>query len=192
MEKLEGYDEAQAITGEYETLEAGGYICEIKGAKVELSSTNKKMLVLAIDVCEGEHAGFYQRRFDEAMKNASPDKPVRWASGGVYRQMLEGEKASGFFKGMITSLEASNEKFKWNWDESKLKGLKFGGIFGQEEYFKMDGTIGTSTKIKFIRTIQAIKDNNFKIPPLKKLEKGDSFESYVNTETNEFGDDLPF
>ena len=33
MEKLQGYEEAQAITGEYERLEAGGYICKIVSAK---------------------------------------------------------------------------------------------------------------------------------------------------------------
>ena len=37
MEKLKGYDEAQAITGEYEKLNAGGYICKIKSAKEEKS-----------------------------------------------------------------------------------------------------------------------------------------------------------
>ena len=29
MKKIDGYDEAEALTGEYEVLEAGGYICKI-------------------------------------------------------------------------------------------------------------------------------------------------------------------
>ena len=85
--------------------------------------------------------------------------------------MLEGEKALGFLKGLMTSLEASNEGFKWDWDEKKLKDLKCGAIFGEEEYEKMDGSIGTSTKVKFIRTVKAIQEGNFKIPELKKLPK---------------------
>ena len=92
----------------------------------------------------------------------------------------------------MTSLEASNEGFKWNWDEKKLVGLKCGAIFGEEEYEKIDGTVGTTTKIKFIRTIKSIEDGNFKIPELKKLpEKGEAFEDFVNS-VNEKDDDLPF
>ena len=41
----------------------------------------------------------------------------------------------------------------------------------------MDGSIGVSCKVKFIRTIKCIQENNFKVPELKKLPaKGDSFE----------------
>ena len=190
MEKLSGYDEAQAITGEYEKLEAGGYICKIINAKEEQSKSGKKMLVLAIDIAEGEHKDFYKKRYDEATKNASPDKPAKWS--GIYRQMLEGEKAVGFLKGVMTSLEASNNGFKWEWDEKKLIGLKFGGIFGEEEYEKTDGSIGTTTKIKFIRTVKAIQDGNYKIPELKKLPvKGDSFEEFAKA-ADENDDDLPF
>ena len=106
--------------------------------------------------------------------------------------MLEGEKAAGFLKGLMTSLEASNEGFKWGWDEKKLANLKCGAIFGEEEYEKMDGSVGTTTKIKFIRTIKAIQDGNFKVPELKKLpEKGEAFEDFVNSVTSD-NDDLPF
>lgn len=196
MEKLNGYDEAQAITGEYEKLEAGGYICKIINAKEETSkSSGKKMLVLAIDIVEGEHKDFYKKRYDEDMKTADATNPAKWK--GVYYQMLEGEKAAGFLKGLMTSLETSNLGFKWNWDEKKLIGLKFGGIFGEEEYEKMDGSIGISTKIKFIRTVEAIKNGKFKIPEIKKLPaKGDSFENFAKANgldyTKTEDDDLPF
>lgn len=72
MEKLQGYDEAQAITGEYERLEAGGYICKIKSAKEEKSKTGKKMLVLALDITEGEKKDFFKRdlmRIQEQKRN---------------------------------------------------------------------------------------------------------------------------
>lgn len=190
MEKINGYEEAQALTGEYERLEAGGYICKIINAKEEQSKSGKKMLVIALDIEEGEHKGYYQRKFDEAMKNASPDKPAKWA--GVYRQMLEGDKAVGYLKGLMTSLEASNQGFKWDWDEKKLVGLKCGAIFGEEEYEKMDGSVGNTTKVNFIRTIKSIKEGNFKIPELKKLPpKGEAFEDYVGSISSDNGD-LPF
>lgn len=187
MEKLQGYDEAQAITGEYEKLEAGGYICKIKSAKEEKSKSGKKMLVLALDIIEGEKKDFFKKRFDEDTRAEK-----KWPAGAVYRQMLEGEKAAGFLKGLMTSLEASNDGFKWDWDEKKLKDLKCGAIFGEEEYEKLDGSIGTSTKVKFIRTVKAIQEGSFKVPELKKLPiKGEAFEDFINSVTSN-DDDLPF
>lgn len=191
MEKLNGYDEAQAITGEFEILQPGGYICQITGAKEQISSTNKKMLVIAFDICEGDSAGFYKRKYDEAVKNATLDRPAKWS--GVYRQMLDGEKSAGYLKGLMTSLEASNQGFKWDWKEEKLKDLKFGGIFGREEYEKFDGTRAFATKLKFIRTIEKVKTGDFKIPEDKLLPEQnnemnfDKFDS-ITSENN----DLPF
>ena len=186
MEKIQGYDEAQAITGEYERLEAGGYICRIINAKEEKSKSGKRMLVIALDIAEGEKKDYFKKRFDE--DNRAEKK---WPAGAIYRQILEGEKAAGFLKGLMTSLEASNEGFKWDWNEKKLRDLKCGAIFGEEEYEKMDGSIGTSTKIKFIRTVKAIQEGNFKVPELKKLpQKGESFEDFINSVNDD--DDLPF
>jgi len=186
MEKLKGYDEAQAITGEYEKLNAGGYICKIKSAKEEKSKTGKRMLVIALDILEGDKKDFFKKRFDEDTRAEK-----KWPAGAIYRQMLEGEKAAGFLKGLITSIEASNEGFKWDWDEKKLANLKCGAIFGEEEYEKLDGSVGTSTKVKFIRTVKSIEEGNFKIPEIKKLpQKGEAFEDFVNSVTSD--EELPF
>ena len=191
MEKINGYDNAIALTGEYERLKPGGYICKIIAAKEEKSKSGNKMLTLALDIDEGEQKGFFMKRFEELKKeNQDPNKEVKYPNAAIYYQMLEGnEKAVGFLKGLMTSLEASNPNFKWNWDEKKLVGLKCGAIFGEEEYEKMDGSIGVSCKVKFIRTIKCIQENNFKVPELKKLPaKGDSFEFSGAASA----DDLPF
>lgn len=171
MKKLNGYEEVQAITGEFETLEAGGYICKIINAREDVSSTGKNMLVIAFDIEEGERAGYYKRKFEADTRT---DK--KWQ--GIYRQLLDGEKAAGFLKGVMTSLEASNPNFKWNWDETKLKGLKFGGIFGEEEY-EYNGEIKTSVKIKWIRSVDKIRNGDFKVPEPKKLPTNSN--PYVGT-----------
>lgn len=191
MEKIEGYETAQALTGEFERLKPGGYICKIIAAKEEKSKSGNKMLTLALDIDEGEQKGFFMKRFEELKKeNQDPNKEVKYPNAAIYHQMLEGnEKAIGFLKGLMTSLEASNQNFKWNWDEKKLVGLKCGAIFGEEEYEKLDGSIGISCKVKFIRTTKCIQENNFKVPELKKLPvKGDSFEFSGAASA----DDLPF
>lgn len=187
MEKIEGYDEAQALTGEYERLEAGGYICKIISAKEEKSSTGKRMLVLALDIAEGEKKDFFRNRFKE---DANPEK--KWPAGGIYRQMLEGEKAAGYVKGMMTSLEESNKNFKWDWDENKLKDLKCGAIFGEEEYEKMDGSIGTTVKAKFIRSVKCIENGKFTVPEKKKLARNENAFGDFQTVSEDTDDDLPF
>ena len=145
------------------------------------------MLVIALDILEGDKKDFFKKRFDEDTRTEK-----KWPAGAIYRQMLEGKKAAGFLKGLMTSLEASNEGFNWDWDEKKLANLKCGAIFGEEEYEKLDGSIGTSTKVKFIRTVQAIQEGKYKVPEIKKLPpKGEAFEDFVNSVTSD-DDDLPF
>ena len=63
MNKIQGYDEAQAYTGESRALPAGKYICEIKGAKEVKAKTGKKQLVLQLDIAEGEYKDFYSDQF---------------------------------------------------------------------------------------------------------------------------------
>lgn len=191
MEKIQGYDEAQAITGEYETLEAGGYICKIISAKEETSQNGNRMLVIAFDIAEGEHKGIYKRRYDELVKqNNDPATTVKYPNNGVYRVMLDSEKAAGYLKGLMTSIEASNTNFKWNWDEKVLKDKLFGGVFGEEEYEKMSGEIGTTVKLKWIRSVQAIEDGKYKIPDKKCLNK--KSDNIFNTDVRDDDDDLPF
>ena len=191
MEKIEGYETAQALTGEYERLKPGGYICKIIAAKEEKSKSGNRMLTLALDIDDGEYKGFFMKRFEELKKGKTdPNQEIKYPNTAIYHQMLEGnDKAIGFLKGLMTSLEASNANFKWDWDEKKLVGLRCGGIFGEEEYERLDGSIGTSCKIKFIRTTKCIKEENFKIPELKKLPtRGDAAE-FSGAADN---DDLPF
>ena len=60
-----------------ELLPVGGYVCEIKSAKEEVYSWGSR-LVLAIEVIEGEYAGFWKRDFDN---NTRDDKKWR----GIFR-----------------------------------------------------------------------------------------------------------
>lgn len=149
MKKPEGYDEAQAITGESQSLPAGLYVCIIKGA-IEEEKKGKKLLSIAFDIAEGEYKGFYQQRY-----NADKNQDKKWP--GVHRQYTEG-KSVGFFKGMITSIEESNPGFKFDFDEQKLKGKKFGAVMGREQFLTSDGQKKFATKIFWIRSIEGLKE----------------------------------
>lgn len=175
MEKMNDYDQTEAFTGEYEKIKLGGQICEIKEAKIDKSKSGKDMLAIAFDIAEGENKGYYKRKFDN-MAQASVD--AKWP--GVHRillQNLEG-KCNPYFKGFISSVEASNPGYKWVWDEKTLKGKKFGAVYGREQYRGMDGNLKFANKIRFIRSIDKVKDAEI---PDDKLLREDSTSDAWNT-----------
>ena len=158
----EEYKKAQAFDGETVKLPAGGYICKILNVKNEKSKNGKKMLSVALDIAEGEFSGFFMNQYENRKKTSNPENPAKFPNN-----------------------------FSWlecNHDENKIKGLHIGAIFGEEEYEKMDGSIGTTTKVTQIRSTEIIKEGNYTVPEKKKLEKEeDPFENIGNSVN-----DLPF
>ncbi|MBU2703661.1 hypothetical protein Ga0466249_004809 [Sporomusaceae bacterium BoRhaA] len=167
MQKPANWDTVEAFTGDFKTLAPGGYVCNIVQAKEDTTHTGKKMLILLIDIAEGEFKDFYSQQYERKLKINSEAK---WQ--GVYRQLTEGNSTS-FFKGLITSIENSNPGYKWDWNEKALKGKLFGGVFGQEEYLNNQDEIKVSTKCVAIRSVDSIRKNDFKVPEIKKVIQDD-------------------
>lgn len=193
MRKPQGYDQAQAITGDYQTLPPGGYICRIKKAEEQFTRTNKQMLVLYVDIAEGEYQGYFQRIYD-----ANTNKDKKWPNGGIYRQLTEG-KSMDFFKGMVTCVEKSNPGYvgfdeHGELDERKLAGKMVGCVYGREQYEKDNKELAFATKIMQIRSVEAIKAGVE--PPADKLLVPQQTSSNVGfglgTEVVFDDDDVPF
>lgn len=188
MNKPQGYDEAQAYTGDFEQLELGGHVCKITGVKLEYTqNTNAEVLVIAFDIAEGKQAGYYQKRYDEAKKG---NTQAKWQ--GIFRQFTQGN-STPYFKGLIENIEKSNPGYNFmntGFNEQTLVGKLFGGIFGREQYKTQDGKLKFATKCRSIRTVEAIR-NGVDIPEDKLLETEQnnyfSPDSYDTTT-----DDLPF
>jgi len=181
MKKYDGYDQAEAFTGEYEKLEPGGYVCKILQVKAE-DRDYGTLLRIAFDIVEGEYEGYYRRQFERKKQS---DSEAKWP--GMYYQTVRQDDLR-YFKGFMTSIEASNPGFKWDWDEKKLSGKLFGGVFGEEEFEGQDGEIHTTVKCRFVRSVDAIRSGKFKIPEIKKLEKKDN-STWIPAEND---DELPF
>lgn len=199
MEMPKNYDETVGVTGEYEGLKAGGYICKVVSAKEEESRNGNRMLVVAFDIAEGDYKDFYKKRYDEAVKNNKDvNYKVKWPNNGVHRLMIEDKdgNCNKFFKGFITVIENSNENYNFKatkYDEKTLKDKLFGGVFGEEEYEKMSGDIGKTVKIRWIRNVASIEDGKYEIPEIKKLPKSQSNSMFNEFDvTQESDDDLPF
>lgn len=178
IKKFNDYDSTTAYDGDYETLSLGGHILTIKGTKVEDYSWGS-VLVLAIDIAEGDHTGFYQRQYD---RKKATDAAAKWP--GTFRQIIpsgdgsdKDNKTKGWFKGMITAIEKSNPGYTWNWDERTLTGKKVGGVFGQEEYIAQDGAIKLATKCQALRSLDAIR-KGVEVPPVRKLKEQHTAPAY--------------
>jgi hypothetical protein len=185
MKRYDGYEKAEAFTGEFESIQPGGYVCKI----LKVVSEEKpygELLRIGFDIAEGEHKDFYKRQFDRKKEG---NTEAKWP--GMYYQTVKSGDDIKYFKGFITAIENSNSGFKWDWDEKKLTGKLFGGVFGQEEFKANDGNIKTSVKCMQVRSVDAIRENKFKVPDIKRLN---------NTGSNSGGgfspvdddDELPF
>lgn len=125
MEKISGYDKAEAVIGGgIYVLPTGNYKMKIIKAEETTSKSGKTMLKIAFDVADGSFKDFYKKQYEADLKRATANKPAKWSFDAIHYQMAD-ENCLGRFKGFIKCLEDSNPNFSWDWDESKLKGLVF-------------------------------------------------------------------
>lgn len=201
MEKFTGYDDIQVNEG-FVKLPAGGYKCFIKQAKFEAwKNGNGQSLVLCIDIKEGEYKDYYKKDFEGQTK----DKKWRGLAriGVPTNSSSDGMKKA--FKSFVTALENSNKGFSFPWgkDDAEtcklLKDKLIGFVFGEEEYYKNDGSIGVSVKPFWPRSYDKVLDAE--APQRKTVQggapqqaSGSSTAWTPNTPTNNFedDDDLPF
>ena len=180
---------AEKASGGREILPAGGYVCEIKNAKVETYNGGFSSLVLAIDVIEGQYAGIFKRDFDN---NTREDKKWR----GRYAVSIPKDDGSEMdawtkrtFGNFIWAIQESNPGFVWDWDEKKLKGKKIGVIYRNREW-EFNGNTGWTTEAGGSASVEDVRTGSFKPlkdKPLKNRPAPLQLEEIVDSE-----DDLPF
>ena len=165
INKPQGYDAAPAYTGEFAQLPAGLYVCEILGAKQEDFKGHGRF-IMQFDIAEGEHKGFYQKQYNME-KQGNQNAKYK----GVHRQNME-EQGLPFFKGLMTSVERSNQGYHFPWgtqgNEKTLIGKKFGAVMGRRQFLTQDNEKRFATEIFQIRSLDGLKDA--KIPEDRLLE----------------------
>lgn len=182
MKRIENYETVQASTGEFSKPTAGGYICKIINVvDVPLNEQCKgDYLRIEYDIADGEFKGYYKEQFD------------RW--GGNWNASFirsYKEKALGMFKHFTNCVEVSNAGFLWDWNEKGLIGKVVGLVLGEEEYQNSAGEIKTKLVVKQVKTVEEIKNGDFKVPAPKKLtaeKSSDDFTDFVPVDDSE----LPF
>ncbi|MBR4384185.1 MAG: DUF669 domain-containing protein [Selenomonadaceae bacterium] len=156
-----------AKPGEFSNLPAGGYVCKIVDAEFTTSKAGNDMLNLNVDIAEGDYTNYFQN-FADRFKN--------WNNNAVYRQLIldSSKNVSSFFKGLLEIIEDSNSNFtayaNGGVDNKALVGKLIGFVFADEEYRKQNGDIATRAVVRTPKTVAEIRDGDFTVPPIKKMD----------------------
>lgn len=176
------YKEAEASTGDFKRLPAGGYIAKITAVE---DKADKEYLNITFDIAEGEFAAFYS---DEWGK----EHPYAHSFVRSYK-----EKALGMFKGFLRSVDESNgtkfeSRAEKGFQEGELVGKAVGLLIGYEEYRTNRGDVGQRTRVTATRSVETIRSGNFKVPELKVLGETQTANSPVAGFEQVNEEDLPF
>lgn len=154
MEIIKDFDKVEPKgMDDFKALPIGAYECVIKDARINLNSeSGKKTLKISVDIAKGEYQDYYLKRYNN---NTNTDK--RWDNNACKFLGIEGDSIP-FLKGFLTSVENSNPGYKWNWDETTLKGKKICGVFQYEEYEKQDGSKAVKVRLNKFRSMDKMKD----------------------------------
>lgn len=192
-----GYNDVPALLpGEFSKLPPGGYVCRICLADILNSKAGNPMLVLFVDIADGEFKNFFK---DAASRVKSFDISKQWDNSAIYRQLLfdKDGTVSRFLKGLLSTFQQSNPNLQINlrdFDPNVLRGSLIGFVFAEEEYQKRDGSTSSRVFIKFPKSVDDIKTGNFTVPDTKKISAPVSkpaSDSPFDGETID-NDDVPF
>lgn len=144
----------------------GGYICKIVQAiESSFERTGLPCIKVAIEIAEGEYAGRAREQWQYA-KEFRPD--AVWPMMLTQATLNKEGGTNPYFKGLISSIEASNANYKWDWDERKLAGKMIGIVFREEDYYNKDGELKTNTRPFYACDVLKIR-TGVPIPPKKPV-----------------------
>lgn len=154
MEKINNWDEIEAKgMDDFKSLEAGAYKCKImKAEEYTNTQTGNKSLKVMVDIVDGKFKDYFTERYKNDTRE---DK--KWDNNAC-KYLGLADTGLPFLKGFITCVENSNNGYKWDWDETKLKGKAIGCVFRYEEYEKQDGTKGIKTKLAQFRSVDKLSE----------------------------------
>lgn len=183
MKQITNYETVQASSGEFSRPTAGGYICKIIDVEdVPFDKTKNKgdYLRIEYDIADGKFKDYYKQQFE------------KWGGNwNAYFIRSYKETALGMFKHFTNCLEKSNVGYEWDWNEKGIIGGLIGLVLGEEEYKNANGDIRTKLVVAQIKTVEEIKNGDFKVPAPKKLSIETSSANIDNfMPVND--DDLPF
>lgn len=145
-------------TGERMTLPAGLYDAHIIAARVD-DPEDKPCLLIQVEIDSGDYKDFYHKLYEAQQGGQYPAKYK-----GVFRVLLpdgrDEEHDAWRQKALewaVWAIEQSNRGYHWDWDESRLKGLKIGLNVREREYY-YNKRFGVHTEIGRLESLAAMHD----------------------------------
>lgn len=185
MKQFNGYDNAkkEAEFSAQGKLPAGAYVCKILNVKYEEGKDGfSDRIVLQLDIAEGEYADFYAKQYEN-----NPNEDKRWKGvARIYVPNDDGSEKDGWtkkrFAQWTASFEKSNNGFLWAWDETKLKGLIIGIVFG-ETGTVINGRNVVYTEPRFPVEVERVRQGK---APEAKFVKKNGYEDAPKTDDDDF------
>jgi len=154
MKKVNNWENVPEVESS-NSLPVGAYVCKILNV---IDNEQKEYLKIEFDIYEGQYKGWF-------LKKQQANQGSSW-KGNYYRTY--DDRSAQYFKSFITSIEQSNNNYKWEWNEQSLIGKLFVVVFGYEEYLD-NGQIKKALKPRFVHSIKALKENRIKLPDIKRV-----------------------
>ena len=132
MKAFEGFKSEKSNGASFGQLPAGAYVGKITSVKIEGQEPDQT-LAIALDVTEGEHAGYFSRRLKHDQENSTGKYEVKYK--GVFRLRIPNPENTRAmypdsdkrrFNDAIWRIEASNPGYHWDWNEKSLVGRVVG------------------------------------------------------------------
>lgn len=187
MKQFSGFESKKS--GGREHLPVGGYVAKIMKTE-EVIYDWGRILLVNFEIAEGEYKDFFSKDF-----KSQDGEDKKWR--GTYRLNIprdDGSEKDGWtkrtFGGAIWSIENSNPGYRWEWDETTLKGKSVGVLYRNREW-EYNGQTGWSTECCALTDVESIRAGSFKIPKDKPLTQKKNTES-VFASADEDDSDLPF
>lgn len=162
MKAFNGFDAAQEAAKRTagEKLPAGAYVCTVKNVQyVNGEEGYSDRIDILFDITEGEYKDFFKKKYEA---DESEDK--KWKGRkSIYVPKDDGsdkdEWTKNSFAKWVNGFEDSNEGYKWDWKESKWKGLTVGIVFG-ETGTVINGREIVYTEARFAVDVKKVRDGS--------------------------------
>ena len=159
------YDKTQGYQ-DREELPVGAYIMKIMGAEVAENKVGQYVKI-SMDIAEGQYKDFYANDYRNQQTGQGRDKKVWHCNYLLNVPKDDGSEKDTWtkrkFKTFTEALEASNNGYHFDWDETKFKGLSIGGLFNKREW-EYNGRRGMSTNFAQVCAVEKIRSGKYKLP----------------------------
>ena len=168
MKPIQGWENVKA-SGDFESLKPGGYVAIIKFVE---DDAKKEYLKIQYDIHEGEFKDYYKELYDS----------MNFWGGTFFRSYKE--KATGMFKAFTNSVEESNPRYTWDWNERGLINKLVGIVLQEEEYIPTKGDNAGKVKTRLIvqevKSVADIRAGKYKVKDKKKLASNTQAEQVMD------------